>query len=417
MAKLKGVIFGVENVLIKRGNLAPHTETLEATGKLMRFLRKQGVESVVMTNREWGWTHNGIQTPLQQAIENRWNVKLNWFQCAKGGVPAKQTADSIKYVRESRGWTANETLFIGNTDNDMRASVNGKILLLNAEWYAKTMEYGFHFDCPKEVARFIDTFCFREHFWYFKIDDGPLQVYSLAPFSTMFGDETKYYSENFIWNVKNGFAQDEEFWAKMLATSMYFSGIYESVDYVAAYPKHEAGKYQKLLLLPMTTFAKCFRKDYIADLIHRHTTALKSQHYRKDVNHQTQLDTIHLCQFPHKLVKGEMRQYAKCPIVPGKTVLVIDDVCTKGMSFEAARHYLMKAGAKVICVSFLKALKHSYESLSQVPLASAFAPNTIKEVTPEKTYSLALHVVDKQAQTELHDRLQRYQKWDWPTDV
>ena len=118
---------------------------------------------------------------------------------ASHALPAKQSADSIQYVREQMGWEANETLFIGNTDVDMQASVNGKILLLNAQWYEKQMDYGFSFDTPKEVARFIDTFCFRDHFWYFKIEDGPLRVYSLAPLSTFY-NELAYYSNDFLKN-------------------------------------------------------------------------------------------------------------------------------------------------------------------------------------------------------------------------
>jgi hypothetical protein len=419
MAKLKGVIFGVENVLIKPGDTAPHAATLAETGRLVRFLRSRGVESVVMTNR--GWTASEKEgknpRPLQDAIQAHWGVELSWFQCGKDGVPAKQTADSIQHVRVQKGWQPNETLFIGNTDVDMQASVNGRILLLNAQWYERTMEYGFGCDSPKEVARFIDTFCFRDHFWYFKIEDGPIQVYSLAPLSTFY-DEMKYYSEDFLRNIKNGFAQDEEFWAKFLSTSMYFSGVSEPVDYVTAYPKHAAGQYHAVLLKPMTTFAKCFRKSYIPDLIYRHTTALKSQYNRTAVTHTTQLDSIHLRQLPHRIVKGEMRQYANFPVKAGSTVLVIDDVCTKGMSFEAARCYLNGIGARVISVSFLKALKHDYEALRGVTLPfGVFGHNKVTALNRGKTYPWLDYVVDREAPNELRERLKRYQGWDWPAGV
>src|SRR5581483_11862066 len=144
MAHLKGVIFGVENVLIKPGDVAPHIATLEETGKLVQFLKSKGVESIVMTNRSWEATKkDGTKRPLQEAIKSYWGVDLRWFQCGKDGIPAKQSADSIQHVREQMGWEANETLFIGNTDVDMQASVNGKILLLNAQWYEKQMDYGF----------------------------------------------------------------------------------------------------------------------------------------------------------------------------------------------------------------------------------------------------------------------------------
>lgn len=419
MAKLKGVIFGIENVLVKRGAVEPNAKTLHETGTLVRFLQSKGVDSVVMTNQEWVMTdtETNSKIPLQEAIEDAWGVDLNWFQCAKDGVPAKQSAESIAHVRDKMGWDANETLFVGNSEIDMQAAVNGSILLLNAEWYESRMEYGFGFETPKEVARFIDTFCFREHFWYFAIEDGPIRVYSLAPLGSFY-NEYKYYSKDFIDNVKSGYEQDEDFWTKFLCTSMYFSGLYDEVDYITAYPKHKTGEYQNFLVTPMTTFTKCFRKSYLPDLITRHSTAVKSQFNRDKASHRNQLNTICLNRSPCRIVKGEPRSYANFPIKKGKTVLVIDDVCTKGYSLEAARAYLSKTGAEVICVSFLKALKNDYDALSAFALPRGhFRENSIDQPRTSKIYGLSEHVVDPNAPTELTERLKRYQDWDWPEGI
>lgn len=419
MAKLKGVIFGVENVLMPKGELSPHAGTLHEICRLVQFLRCKDVESVVMTNKPWVLrdTQTNKTTPLQDAIESRWGVRLNWYQCAKDGVPAKQSAESISYVREDMGWAENETLFIGNSEVDMQAAVNGKILLLNAEWYEKNMEYGFGFQNPKEVARFIDTFCFRDHLWYFKIEEPPLYVYSLAPLGSFYV-ETKYYSEDFLRNVKNEFGQDQDFWAKFLCTSMYFSGIYKDVNYITSYPKHAAGEYPEVLVKAMDTFAKCFRARYLRDLVVRHSTAIKSQFHRSTVDHANQLNTICLNPRPHRLVQDKPKQYASFPIKRGSTVLVIDDVCTKGMSFEAARSYLTEAGAEVICVSFLKALSHNYEALGSVPFPKGvFAKNSGCSPQIRKIYDWRVHVVDSEAPTELTERLKKYQSWDWPNGL
>ena len=418
MAKLKGVIFGVENVLIKPGDIRPHIPTLEETGRLVRFLNSQGVESVVLTNRDWYVDTTPFdRKPLKDFIRDLWGVDLTWYQCGQGGVPAKQTADSIKYVRDQRGWQPNETLLVGNTDIDMQAAVNGKILLLNAHWYENTMDYGFPCETPKEVARFIDIFCFRDQFWYFKIEDGPLQVYSLAPLGSFY-EESKYYSNNFLANVKDQLAHDEEFWARLLLTSTYFDGIYETVDYIAAYPKHEAGKHPQVLIGPMAKFGHCFRARCLTDLLRRHTTALKSQFNRSTVTHTTQLNSINLERHPNRISKGQPKQYKNFPIDSSSTVLVIDDVCTKGMSFEAARMYLNKVGARVICVSFLKALKHDYEALASVMLPhGVFGPNNVVTMTRGKTYRLGEHIIDSAAATKLDQRLRNYKNWEWPIGI
>ncbi len=414
MATLKGVIFGVEDVLIQRGKLAPQVAILAETGKLIRFLKSRGIDSAVLTNQSWNVQTNSGTQSLQQFVETRWGVKLNWYQCAKDGMPPKQSAESIAHVRNQKGWNANETLFVGNSEVDMQAAVNGKILLLNAHWYDHNMDYGFAFDSPKEVARFVDTFCLREHLWYFQIDDPPIRSYALAPLGSYF-NETKYYSEDFLKNVKRELGEDQEFWVKFLCTGMYFSGVYEEVDYISPYPKHQAGEYPEILTTALTTFAKCFRTAYIPNLIDRHTTALKSQFNRNFVKHDNQLDTIRLNPTPERWVKGSPRVYKNFPIKKGKSVLVIDDVCTKGMSFEGARAYLSAVGANVISVSFLKALNHDYEALNTVRLPNGpFRKNKGIKTSVARVYSFVEHVTDRQAPAELTDRLRQYQNWDWP---
>ena len=422
MAKLKGVILGVENVLMKVGDIEPQAAILEETKRLVRFLQSQQVEIVVLTNRNWFVTGTGAQKiPLRDFIKQTWGVDLTWHLCAQGGIPAKQTAASIEFVRNQRGWRANETLFVGNTLNDMRAAVNGKVLLLNAQWYQETIPYGFPCETPKEVARFIDTFCFRNEFWYFRIEDGPIRVYSLAPFSTIYDrfPEETYYSQDFLANVKNELAEDEDFWAKLLSTSTYFDGVYDGVDYITAYPKHEIGQYQKVLVRPMTKFAHCFRTRYVPDLVYRHTTAPKSQYNRATVTHTTQLNTIHIKSRPHRMEgNGKLKQYASSPIKAGSKVMLIDDVCTQGFSFEAARIYLNRAGAEVVSVSFLKAFRHGYESLRKAILPrGAFSPNTVTDMVLGKNYSLTGHIVDVDAATKLKQRLVKYKNWDWPAGI
>ena len=422
MGKLKGVIFGWDNVLVAMGKLAPHKPILQEIGKLVHFLTKRGVEIVVVTNKQYVVKdeQTGKETPSKDYFENAWGVKIDWHLCGQNGGAGKQSHAGFQAVLDEKGWKANNTVFVGNSTADMQSAVNNKVLLLTAKWYPdtpETTEYGFHFDEPKGIARFIDVFCMRGNYWYYQFSDGPIEVYTLAPLGNYFV-ESKYYSDDFMKNVKEEQALDEEYWAKFLSTSMYFSGVYEAVDYITAYPKHRAGEHPKFLVGPMDTFAKSFNKRYIPDLIERHTTATKSQFNRATVTHTNQLNTIRLCQLPTRIVKGEMKQYAKFPIGEGKTVLVIDDVCTKGMSFEAARVYLNGLGIRVISVAFLKARNHGYEALTAATLPSGvFGNNKVAELTRGKTYGYNEHIVDANTIAELTGRLKRYQSWDWPKDT
>jgi hypothetical protein len=416
MARLKGVIFGVENVLARKGALEHNRNVLAETGRLVRFLHANGIESVVLTNREWVVRSEGTgrTTPAKDFIEREWQVPFTWYLCAHDGVPAKQSAGSVAHVCQQKGWQPNETLFVGNTKEDMQAAVNGRLLLLNAKWYEDTMDYGFPFETPKEVARFIDVFCLRDEFWTFQIEDGLLRVYSLALFSTMFEPHIKY-SEDFLRNIKRELGHDEQFWAKYLCTSVYFSGVYDCVNYITSYPCHTAGDYPEVLIDPMDRFAKCFRGRYIPDLLVRHTTATKSQTNRGTVDHLNQLNTVHLQRLP---LKAGQERFASNPLKPGKTVLVIDDVCSKGMSFEAARAYIRRTGAEVICVSLLKALRHGYERLGPQALPNgAFRPNALAQAQVAQVYPYGAHVISTDAARDLGRRLRRYQGWEWPSEA
>jgi hypoxanthine phosphoribosyltransferase len=112
-----------------------------------------------------------------------------------------------------------------------------------------------------------------------------------------------------------------------------------------------------------------------------------------------------------------MKQYTSCPL-KGKKVLVIDDVCSKGMSFEAARHYLAKAGSSAISVSFMKAMSHDYASLAVAALPNGpFKVNTNVKHTKGRVYYWRNYIADPASPSEISDRLQKYQKWGWPAGI
>jgi hypothetical protein len=174
MAKLKGVIFGVQDVFFDSETMKSESKKVEELGRLVRFLDSKGIVSVGITNHSWVVTNKatGNEMPLQKNLETKWGVPFKWFAYGQGSFPPKQSAAALQSIREAMGWCPNETLYIGNSDADMQSAVNGKTLFLNALWYRDANPYGFRFKSPRGIARFVDIFCLREHFWYFKIEDG-----------------------------------------------------------------------------------------------------------------------------------------------------------------------------------------------------------------------------------------------------
>jgi hypothetical protein len=414
MARLNGVIFGADNVLARMGDNDFSSGILTEVGRLVQFLRKRNIQTVVISNHRYCFTDRGpggTHRPAQEYLQQQWGVPIRWFHRGEGEMPAKQTAAALAYVRAQFGWEPNETLFIGNSQSDMQSATNGGVLLLNAEWFGRQMDYGFIFPNPKEIARFIDVFCLREHLWFWRIESGGLRVYALAPYGTKV-DSYREYSKNFIEAVKEELGDDGDFWAKYLCTSLYFSGLYDSINYVTSYPGHLRNDYPQVLNGPLTAFAKCFRRNYVPDLIIRHTDAPESKRNRDAVNHLNQLNTIHLEQNP---LRQSDERYKTSPLSAKKTVLVIDDICTKGFSFEAARAYVAATRAGVVCVSLLKTLNRDYEALGSFQLANGpYQPNGFAAAGRLTTYGYRPNIVDAAAPEELLAKLKHYHRWDWP---
>lgn len=408
MSKIKGVILSVEDILVPKGKI--DSEIFAEVDKLIRYFRTKKIEFVVFTNR--GWVVGDERTPLEDVLQKHWGEFKYLCRAKDKSIPGKPTADATKYVLDLMGWESTETLYIGASINDMQTAVNGELLFLRATWWADKTDYGFEFSTPKDIARFIDTFCLREHLWCHEIHDGDFNFYALAPFSTM-KEEYTLYSEDARAAAKHGLGHPE-FWTSALISSLYFSGIHKMINYVSVYPGHKQGYGNNIMDEAISIFGKCFRKTYIPDLILRYTTSKKSQKARNEgvaIDHCNQLNTICLNSQPHR---NPRTTYKKPPLGPGKTVLLIDDITTRGYSFESARAYIQRTGAKVILVSWLKTINTDISTLGELHDFNPYQANHFENVPLGKSHSYRANIVDILAPAELTRLFSAYQQWDWP---
>jgi hypothetical protein len=406
VSKVKGIILSIEDTLLPLGRVAGDV-FLEVT-KLIKFLKAKNIEFVVFTNRKWRMG----ERLLEDVLKEHWGDFAYLCRADDPTIPGKPQAAATQYVLNKMGWDATETLYIGASENDMRTAVNGNLLFLRAAWYANKTDYGFEFSTPKDIARFINTFCLRDHLWCFQVEDGKFSYYALAPFSTMKPEYTLY-SEDARAAAKFGKGHPD-FWVGALVSSLYFSGIHQKIDYIAVYPGHKQGSGNAIMNDAMSIFGKCFRKAFLPDLIVRHTTSTKSQTARNSgipIDHINQLNTIYLNPNP---TKGEGKRYAASPVKRGKTVLVIDDICTRGYSLEAARAYIEQTGADVITASWLKTINTNIEILVALPKFNPFTPNTFKHVAIAKSLNYHANFVSHLVPSELARRFNEYEHWDWP---
>lgn len=405
------MIFAINHVLGVKGKVDP--EKMAEVGRLVKFLRDKGVTPVVLSNHEWTMTKAGAVSSLEKALTSEWGV-FPWFQAGRDGCPYKPRADSTSFVLEKMGWKTEEAVFLGNSEADMRTAVNGNLLFLNAVWYGKNCDYGFHFESTRDVARFVDLFCLRDALWHFHVSSGPLNFYALAPFSTKVPDFTAY-SADARQAAKFG-GGHLDFWTKYLWSAIYFSGLHAEVDYIAPYPGHRVGFGSQVMDSPMSTFALCFRKRYLKDLVVRHKDAVKSAYARANgqaVDVLNQLNSIQLTELP---LQRPDKRYVNSPVHAGKTVLLVDDICTQGHSLEAGRAFIEQTGASVVSLSWLKTINTAFQQLEPLPKFNPYVQNVFKSYKVSKMHPYHSQIVDDEAAAEIAKQLSRYDNWKWPVE-
>jgi len=127
---------------------------------------------------------DGSTQDLKGVLSQQWG-SMPWYIASNGDMPFKPFAAAMEHVLARHGWKTHEAIYVGNTQEDMKTAVNGKLLFLNALWHGKANPYGYQFNSPLDVARFVDCFCLGLDDWFWQIVDGDVRVYALGPFSTI----------------------------------------------------------------------------------------------------------------------------------------------------------------------------------------------------------------------------------------
>lgn len=220
------------------------------------------------------------------------------------------------------------------------------------------------------------------------------------------------YSANARATAKDG-AGDPTFWGRLLTSCVYFSGLVDEIDYIAAYPGHAPDSKPTVIADALNILAGSFRKSYLPDLLIRHAKAQKSQTARqagKAVDVLNQLATIHLNRAPLRNMTGNR---FKSP--PTKTVLLVDDICTQGNSFEAGRAFINATGAKTICLSWLKTIRTDYRAVSPpLTIPKPYGPNTFNFTPTTQAYGFNALIASTAAEDMLDALYTRYFNWAWP---
>jgi hypothetical protein len=408
---LKAVLIGPRGTVFKDNKA--QTRLLD---DLIQFIRRMNALKVhvgLWSQHPVNYNEQGHLESVESYLSRQSGASVPFYRAAWGNLLARRRGGAVAPILKGLGVEPHETILVGNNTEDMLAGVNNKLLLVRPEWYPGSHEYGFTVRSIGELAQFCELFGLRKHPIFWSVDDGNLQVRSMGPFSTRIPDFAIFGAD--ARDAAKYDAGERQFWFLMIVSSLYFSGLMQQIDFVAAFPGHNPRSISQVRLgldALLTTLGKCFKKDYLPDLIVRHRLAIKSQTASPEQKtFRNQLNTLHL----NRRARHYDRDPPKSDIrLKGKRVLVVDDICTNGRSLDAARAYIEAAGGTAVLFSWLKTISRSFLHMNPVPTLAPFEANRIAVEPRAVEYGYSANIVSDDAPGEIDRTLAAYKRWRWP---
>ena len=259
-----------------------------------------------------------------------------------------------------------QLVMLGYGEADVPMYANSQSVLIRCDWrsdlHPKIRPYGI--PCPTVSALPpILKLLNEEHPWFFTHTDNVCDTYCLTNAATRVGsdEELKALAAQLQSCLKAGNPKKRQEFIVHLLSSFYATDIFRAADLWSYYPSSKSANDGTELIcdfveLARTTFNRR-KKEHPLFIRHTPTSARHSSPQAKREDPASQIQSIHL----HPDYDGSLR---------GKTVVVLDDYTTTGVSFSVAAAFLRKAGAaKVLAVAMGKFPRTSY--IQEIELGSS----------------------------------------------
>lgn len=419
MNRLKGIIISRKGVFESSGGI--DSNILDEQKMLIKYLVSREIKPILISDIAWKFPiAEAAGIPYQKYLSDACETDLVYYQ--EGiDIGSKRRTESMKKILADQNLKSSEVVYVGNTRDDMMAATNGGLMFMNATWYETNSPHGFTFCSPKDFCRFIDCCCVIPKDWFWKLEQDDLRVYSIAPLAEVSPryPEGVHYSRDAKLAVKHNSGQIR-FWGMLIAARIHLSGIGAEASYVVPYPRSSAQSETTILMNSVRIISLTLRDQYLHDFICRHRDAPKSQYLRRSSlkpRIENQLNTIHLISNPTKPgIKQE--RYIRRPKTHGKTILVVDDICTEGYSFEAARAFLEATGARVVMMSLLKTPGRDYHEIKSLnlPIENPFQAYTYQgHVSQPHLFNES--IANDLASKQINEAYTKYHSWNWPAEI
>ncbi len=320
--------------------------TIDATGNAVTGIR-EAFSAIRASGRKLAVASNVHTAVIKNALLSN-SLAVDLIVAPDVTGVKKGSPEVNRFIARTFGCELTELLYVGDNDKtDFPSCVNSGVLYLSARWANPSAKYGIAVDSPDSVRRFLDRHFSEPVIWHWSLTEKDalgrdVDVRSLIP------PEGNSSSSIDIAVLKRGELRRVgkldyfKFLFRRVISALYVEGRLGAYDFWTFYPGHSGQPKAERYHAALDPASKIFRGTYAQDLIIRHTPAEKSafaRHAGRTPTFTNQTNSIHLNEKYRKKLQGS-------------TVLVVDDFCTDGNSFECARNYLLAAGAqKVDCIS------------------------------------------------------------------
>jgi len=331
---IQGVIFDVSGTMLNGTHAVPGI--VDAVSRL----RALGVQIVAAQNNGPAQT---VATQLNQAgilcdhVVTRREVGIN-----------KGSPRWIEHICRLTGLATNQLIYVGDSELDMITASHSKVVYIHAAWTGTTSAYGFQAPAPGWVAAVVTHIFRKQHSWGWALSQPASGGRTLRQFALVDVNVVKQAAiqNDLVAMLKDrrepqvGLMPLREFVILHLTASIYADGLQDQTDTWGTMPSHD-GQRTGRMAHSLDTVAKLFRDRYERDLLIRHQPAQHSSDARSQGGLRgavaNQVATLHL-------------NPAALGRITGRTVLLIDDFLTKGISTGVGRLLLRMGGADDVIV-------------------------------------------------------------------
>lgn len=334
---LRAVFFDLDGTLVTAGG-----SMVPGAAAMLQEIKALGLQVVIGSNHTDAYVQQRLRVAglAPDQIVSRESVGVS-----------KPSPQFCYQAAEGLGVKKNQLVYVGDDNRtDALCAINAGVLYLNAMWANNKPDYGIKVSQPEDVVRFVRAFLMRDPTWYWHLNTrdtvGPLDVRAIIPGGRDW-DATMGQSTFSVLKLDTDIdfpviGKFSRFLFLYLLATIYLDELHDEFDTWCIIPPSGGQGHRKLFADFLAVAPKLFKQRFLGDLLIRHRPAQKAafaRHGGEDPGFLNQANTLRLNAEHQKAVAG-------------KRIVVLDDFCTRGHSFECARHLLERGGAaKVTCLS------------------------------------------------------------------